>query len=146
MKISWLESCGHLSRFSFGGWSGDEISKSRQMKQIFREGVALVHIYDFGTESETQINCVGVRHGAPVTKHPLALLARNVMPETKCIECGADAAWLCMECLIKDQVWGVLYDEHMDEHSHDEYGEPIRLVNSPRLGLCGYDGPAQPPY
>ncbi|WP_127011414.1 hypothetical protein ACF3DV_03465 [Chlorogloeopsis fritschii PCC 9212] len=28
----------------------------------------------------------------------------------------------------------------------DNYGEPIPLVNSPRLSLCGYDGPAEPPY
>ena len=27
-------------------------------------------------------------------------------------------------------------------HPHDQYGEPIPLVNSPRLGMCGYDGPA----
>ena len=26
------------------------------------------------------------------------------------------------------------------------YGDPISLVNSPRLGMCGYDGPAEPPY
>lgn len=146
LRAIWLECCGHLSRFSVGGWSGNEIPKSRQVGQIFREGVALVHIYDFGTSSETEIKYVATRRGKPTNKHPLALLARNVMPEAKCIECGADAEWLCMECLIEDQVWGVLCDEHMEEHPHDEYGEPIRLVNSPRLGLCGYTGPAEPPY
>mgnify|MGYP002398251250 CR=1 FL=1 len=84
LRAIWLECCGHLSRFSVGGWSGDE--------------------------------------------------------------CGADAAWLCEECLIEDQIWGVLCDEHAKEHPHDNYGEPIRLVNSPRLGMCGYTGPAEPPY
>lgn len=146
LRAIWLECCGHLSRFSFGGWGGQEIAMSRQVQQIFSEGVALVHIYDFGTSSETQIKFVATRQGKPTTKHPLALLARNVMPEAKCIECGADAAWLCMECLIEDQVWGALCDEHVEDHPHDNYGEPIGLVNSPRLGMCGYTGPAEPPY
>jgi len=33
-----------------------------------------------------------------------------------------------------------------EAHPHEEYGEPIEIVNSPRLGLCGYTGPADPPY
>lgn len=33
-----------------------------------------------------------------------------------------------------------------DLDPHDDYGEPIELVNSPRLGMCGYTGPADPPY
>lgn len=142
----WLECCGHLSRFSIGGWSGNEIPMSRQVQQIFREGTALVHIYDFGTSSETMVKFVATRRGKPTNTRPLALLARNVMPEAKCIECDAAALWLCNECLIEDQVWGVLCQAHVQTHPHDNYGKPVRLVNSPRLGLCGYDGPAEPPY
>jgi hypothetical protein len=44
------------------------------------------------------------------------------------------------------EVWGTLCDEHARNHPHDNYGEPTPLVNSPRVGLCGYDGPAEPPY
>lgn len=146
LRAIWLECCGHLSRFSVGGWDGQEIPMSRRVSQVFHEGVSLVHIYDFGTSSETQLKFVSMHKGQPTNKHPLALLARNVMPEAKCIECNADAAWLCEECLIEDQVWGVLCDAHAKDHPHDNYGEPIPLVNSPRLGMCGYDGPATPPY
>jgi hypothetical protein len=39
-----------------------------------------------------------------------------------------------------------LCDEHAEDHPHDNYGEPIPLCNSPRMGQCGYDGPAEPPY
>jgi hypothetical protein len=146
LRAIWLECCGHLSRYSFGGWGGNEIAKSRQVQQIFREGVELVHIYDFGTSSETGIKFVATRQGKPTTKHPLALLVRNMMPEAKCIECGEPAVWLCEECLIEDQIWGVLCDAHGEDHPHDNYGELVRLVNSPRLGMCGYEGPAEPPY
>ena len=73
-------------------------------------------------------------------------MAPNLMPEAKCIQCDEPAAWLCTKCLIEDEAWGTLCDKHAKTHPHDDYGEPIPLVNSPRLGLCGYDGPAKPPY
>jgi hypothetical protein len=41
---------------------------------------------------------------------------------------------------------GTLCDDHAQEHPHEEYGEPVPLVNSPRVGMCGYVGPAEAPY
>ncbi|MCG3120590.1 MAG: hypothetical protein ALAOOOJD_03352 [bacterium] len=146
LRRIWLECCGHLSQFSIGGWGGEEIPQSRRLDQVFKVGRELTHIYDFGTESVTLIKAAGARKGKPTTARPIALLARNLMPECKCIQCKQPAAWLCQECLIEDNVWGTLCDKHASKHPHDNYGEPIRLVNSPRLGLCGYTGPAEPPY
>ena len=146
LRAIWLECCGHLSQFSVGGWSGGEIAKKRSADEIFELGVELTHIYDFGTSSETLIKAVGRREGTPTTPHPIALMARNLPPEAQCIECKKPAAWLCMECLIEDEAWGTLCDAHAKTHPHDNYGEPMPLVNSPRLGMCGYDGPAEPPY
>ena len=38
-------------------------------------------------------------------------------------------------------------DKHAKTHPHKEFdGGHIALVNSPRLGMCGYVGPAEPPY
>lgn len=146
LRAIWLECCGHLSQYSIGGWGGSKIPKNRKIEQVFEPGVELTHIYDFGTSSETLIKFAGAREGKPATKHPIALMARNLMPEAKCIECERPAEWLCMECVIEEQEWGVLCDEHAKTHPHDEYGAPFRLVNSPRLGMCGYEGPAEPPY
>ena len=146
LREIWLECCGHMSRFSIGGWDGDEIAKRRRIDEIFELGLELTHIYDFGTSSETLIKAVGMREGAPTTTRPIVLMARNLMPETKCIECDQPAAWLCMECLIEEEKWGTLCDQHAQTHPHDNYGEPVHLVNSPRLGMCGYTGPAEPPY
>ena len=142
----WLECCGHLSQFSVGGWGGGEISKKRKLSEVFQLGVELTHIYDFGTSSETLVKAMETREGKPTTSHPIALMARNRMPEAQCLECEQPAKWLCMECLIEEDKWGTLCDEHMSTHPHGNYGEPIPLVNSPRLGMCGYDGPAEPPY
>jgi hypothetical protein len=146
LKAIWLECCGHLSKFSVGGWQGKEIPKNRSADEVFAPGVELTHIYDFGTSSLTLIKCAGTRKGKPITSRPIALMARNLMPECDCIKCKQPAAWLCMECLIEEDVWGTLCDEHKETHPHDNYGESVRLVNSPRLGMCGYAGPAEPPY
>lgn len=146
LRAVWLECCGHLSRFSVGGWRGEEIPKSARAKQVFVPGIELTHIYDFGTESETLVRVVGVREGRPLTSHPIALMARNDPPEATCTECKQPASWLCLECLCELDQPGTLCDQHARTHPHDEYGEPIPLVNSPRVGMCGYTGPAKPPY
>jgi hypothetical protein len=146
LRAIWLECCGHLSKFTIGGWGGMDVGKARKANSTFEPGLVLRHLYDFGTTSETDIKVVGFREGNATTKHPIALLARNLMPEAACQECGQLAKWLCIECLYEEDKSGYLCDEHVEEHPHEDYGEPMPLVNSPRTGMCGYEGPAEPPY
>ncbi|MBS1789410.1 MAG: hypothetical protein JST85_16915 [Acidobacteria bacterium] len=146
LRAIWLECCGHMSMFSPKGWGSDEIPKSRKAEQVFHPGDKLVHIYDFGTESETHIAVSDVREGKATTKHPIALLVRNLQPKMECIECGKPAAWFCNECFIEEETSGTLCNDCVEEHPHDNYGDPIELCNSPRMGMCGYEGPADPPY
>jgi hypothetical protein len=146
LRAIWLECCGHMSQFSVGGWRGDEISMSQKIARVFQPGVELTHIYDFGTSSETLVKAVETREGKPTTKHAIALMVRNMMPEAQCIECEQPATVLCMECLMEEEEGGTLCEKHAKKHPHKDYGDPIPLVNSPRLGMCGYDGPATPPY
>ncbi|MGI0494834.1 hypothetical protein ACN4EG_23870 [Alkalinema pantanalense CENA528] len=143
----WLECCGHLSEFLLGtGRFASQIGKQRKLQDVFQRTDTLSHIYDFGTSSETIVKLVAVREGKPLTSKPILLMARNQRPEATCIECDQPAEYLCQECLIEDEVWGTLCAEHVESHPHDGYGDPIPLVNSPRLGMCGYDGLADPPY
>ena len=149
LRAIWLECCGHLSKFTVGSWHGYDIAKSRKANDVFLREPTLLHLYDFGTTSETEIQVIGSRRSRAVTRHPIELMARNNMPEMLCKECGRPAAFLCIECLYEtDDESGswFLCNEHAQDHPHDEYGEPVPLVNSPRLGMCGYEGPADPPY
>jgi hypothetical protein len=146
LRAIWLECCGHMSRFSAGGWGTEEIAMRRKAGQVFRPGMGLVHIYDFGTESVTFVKVVDVRRGKPTTFEPIALMARNSPPVFLCQECGGAATKLCLECVYEHDGPGALCEVHAEAHPHDEYGDPIALVNSPRVGMCGYDGPAEPPY
>ncbi len=146
LRAIWLECCGHLSEFTIGGWGGDKVGKTRKADAIFEPGLVLRHLYDFGTTSETDIKVVGFRQGKATSKHPIALLARNQMPLAICQECGQPAQWLCIECVYEEDKPGHLCNEHVEEHPHENYGGPMPLLNSPRTGMCGYDGPAEPPY
>jgi hypothetical protein len=146
LRAIWLECCGHLSHFSIGGWRGEEIPDEARADQVFTEGVILTHLYDYGSTSETLVQVKGLREGKPLTRHPLTMLARNRLPELACMVCRTPATWLCMECIIEDETTGTLCNQHAAEHPHDNYGDPVPIVNSPRLGICGYEGPAEPPY
>jgi hypothetical protein len=146
LRIIWLECCGHLSRFSIGGWGSDEIPMGMKADRVFRPGLELTHIYDFGTSSETLVRVVDVREGRPLSSHPIFLMARNNPPEILCKECDEPAAWLCMECIYEYDESGLLCEAHAKDHPHDDYGGPLPICNSPRTGMCGYEGPAEPPY
>ncbi len=146
LRAIWLECCGHMSQFSIGGWRGRKIGKSRKVEKAFTSGAELTYIYDFGTSSELLIKAVATRHGKPLTKHPIYLMARNQLPDVACDECNAAATLYCADCLMEQGDWVSLCDTHRTGHDHDEYGGLSPLINSPRLGMCGYDGPAEPPY
>jgi hypothetical protein len=146
LRAIWLECCGHLSKFTIGGWGGMDVGKARKANAIFEPGLVLRHLYDFGTTSETDIKVVGSREGKATTNIPLPCWLATGCQNVVCQECGQPALWLCIECVYEEDKSGYLCDEHMEEHPHENYGEPMPLVNSPRTGMCGYDGPAEPPY
>lgn len=146
LRSIWLECCGHMSQFTTGGWGSQELSDSKTADQAFDADTELIHLYDFGTTSETRIRVMDVRDGTPTTEHPIALMSRNEMPDIPCKECDQQAEWLCLECLYDTDESGNLCDDHVEDHAHDAYGAPMPLLNSPRTGMCGYDGPATPPY
>ena len=147
LRAIWLECCGHLSMFSTGGWAEEnELPLDARIDQVFQPGVEIVHVYDFGTSSETLVRAADVRNGRPTTSRPIALMARNNPPELSCMECDQPAEGVCIECTYEAGADGLLCRQHEEAHPHRDYGDPMPVVNSPRMGMCGYDGPAKPPY
>lgn len=146
LRAVWLECCGHLSRFSRGAWGGQEIEMERRIQDVLGDGGALTHVYDFGSSSVTLVKAVDAREGWPLSRHPIHLMARNELPPVACRQCGAPATRLCVQCLEEMVDDPCLCETHAVRHPHREYGKPLTLVNSPRLGTCGYTGPARPPY
>jgi hypothetical protein len=146
LRAIWLECCGHLSEFSSGGWGGNKIGMTRRAQDAFAPETELTHTYDFGTSTVTLVKAVDRRTGKPLSRHPITLMARNEMPAAECAECDQAGAYLCLECMYEGEGHPVLCEAHAKSHPHEEYGDPMPLVNSPRSGECGYTGPAEPPY
>jgi len=148
LRAIWLECCGHLSAFEPGrnSFSGTELPMDMTASRIFEAEKELIHVYDFGTTSETLVEVADVRDGAPLTQHPIYRMARNYPPAYPCQECGEPAEFFCQECVAEEDEPGFLCGKHAEDHPHEDYGEPVEIYNSPRTGMCGYAGPAKPPY
>lgn len=143
LRKIWLECCGHMSGFTIGGtWSSQKIGMSRKAQDVFYEGMKLNYVYDFGTSTELDIKVIRA-HALPV-KGGIQLLSRNEPLEIFCHLCkkqpatqictvhwheGSDCMF-CGDCVEKH--------EAVCEDAADYSLMPI--VNSPRMGECGYEG------
>lgn len=137
LRAIWLECCGHLSQFSYSGSFGEELPMESKIHEVVEPDIKISHIYDFGTSTETHIELVEDRYGTPLTTQPICLMARNNLPELVCELCDNPASRIGE---------GPLCTDHIDSDPEFEAEELLPIVNSPRTGVCGYDGPAEPPY
>ncbi len=155
LRDLWLECCGHMSAFTIGntqymldtggidGMWAEMFGPSRPVKdmrktrltEVFTPGLKFVHEYDFGTTTELKLTVLAELNG-DTPKRALDIYARNQPPAIKCVECGDLATEVCVEC---NEGAGWLCAEHAAEHEHDDMLLPV--VNSPRVGQCGYRGP-----
>jgi hypothetical protein len=144
LRDLWLECCGHLSAFRIGaktymsdpepgmGESGMNVA----LNKVLSTGMKFFHEYDFGTTTELALKVVAERE-VENSKKSIRLLARNNSPAMNCASCGKPAVSVCAECIYDGS--GLLCEECAKKH---ECGEDMQLpvVNSPRVGMCGYCG------
>ena len=64
------------------------------------------------------------------------ILARNHPPPIGCSKCNQRATDVCVECM--DGLGGWLCASHAEKHKHQDMF--LSVVNSPRVGQCGYTG------
>jgi len=135
LRWIWLECCGHMSAFS--SRSRDKVEKGLGMAEAFpRKGTRLDYVYDFGSSTELEIRLLERVKAPPGPA--IRLMARNEAPVFECMECGRPAEAVCGVCLCAMQAF--FCGRHAAEHG---CGEEMLLpvVNSPRMGVCGYTGP-----
>jgi hypothetical protein len=148
----WLECCGHLSMFSVSGLRYStapsdlprllgrpnvERSMASKVAVVFsQDGTKGTYEYDFGSTTELSIERVSTRVGR-VSKVAVRLLARNDPIKWTCGVCGALATLVC--CVHETADSPFACDTHAPDHGcGDEAFLPV--VNSPRMGICGYGG------
>lgn len=147
LRRTWLECCGHLSAFRLAGrsfsslgaaddWSDDE-DMHVKLGELLEPGMTLSYEYDFGTTTELVLKVVGQREGL-ASGREITLLAGNHPPAIPCEGCEQTAAHVCSQCVYENGGW--LCEDCAGKHA---CGRDMLLpvVNSPRVGMCGYSGP-----
>lgn len=132
LREIWLECCGHMSAFYQHG--GIEIGKSTKLEQL-PVGSILFYEYDFGSMTELRITLLRTV-SRPRQRKAVRLLARNLPLRFDCGQCGEEADFICCECDAMEE-YPFLCEKCMESHEH-ECALPV--VNSPRMGVCGYYG------
>jgi hypothetical protein len=150
----WLECCDHLSSFEiegvtytllpygeplYGGslFDFDDRSMDAKLWRVLSPGTRFEHTYDFGTSTDLKLRVVGDREGR-IGDEPLRVLSRNEVPEWTCMVCEGPATEICTSCMYGREN-PCLCDAHAEEHDCGE-DALLPLVNSPRVGMCGYTG------
>ena len=144
LKDVWVECCGHLSIFTIEGITYSSYGDSEfidedmdfRLCDILDAGMRFLYEYDLGSPTELILKVAGEMQ--EVAKgEPIQIMARNEAPIYECGICGAEATEICCECIYENEGW--LCEKCAAEH---ECGEDMQLpvVNSPRVGICGYCG------
>jgi hypothetical protein len=133
LRQLWLECCGHLSAFFV---DRREVGMGARVDRAFDvSGGKFHHEYDFGSTTALNGQVLVIRQGA-IGRVPIRLLARNDSLRESCTQCATLATVLCPYCLDTDG--GLLCDAHAESHEHAEDEAYLPVVNSPRMGVCGY--------
>lgn len=145
LRDIWLECCGHLSMFRIGDSEyssyldpeyGDQ-NMEVALNKVLEVGKSFEYEYDFGTTSELVLKTVSRTNGKNDGKS-IKLLARNEPPIMKCGKCGNKATQICSECNW-DENRGLFCKTDANHHQHSQEMF-LPIVNSPRVGMCGYTG------
>lgn len=142
----WLECCEHLSMFKIMGrrfmvrvfddlWD-DDPDMGFELARVLAPGLEFFHEYDFGSTTHLTLRVVSEREGVVSEDGGVQILARNEPPDLKCEMCDESATVICVYC-----DYTLLCDECVETHACGEEGL-LPVVNSPRMGVCGYTGDA----
>jgi hypothetical protein len=144
LRDVWVECCGHLSAFIIEGryYSSypdselDDSGMDEALSDVTTVGAEFSYEYDFGTTTTLLLKVVCEMEEVP-KGDSIQIMARNEAPLYACSVCGAEAALICTQCIYE---YEALYCATCAQNH--ECGEEMLLpiVNSPRVGVCGYTG------
>lgn len=150
LRHIWLECCGHLSHFCIQEVNYEQFEDSDWLMEgevpppgmdiclnkVLSVGSKFSHIYDYGSTTELQLKVLKELQ-FPVKKQ-IFLYARNLPPIFECEKCKNIASQICAICsehyCEKCAKLNIKNSYCNCEHIF------LPLVNSPRTGVCGYDG------
>lgn len=121
--------------------SNGEIPKSRKAKDALYKGLKLEYEYDFGSTTALQIT-VSVEYPVQADQK-IVLLSRNEPLEILCEICSVKpAVKICSVCIYDGESTfckGCAKKHAKTCPDFNDYAA-MPVVNSPRMGVCGYEG------
>ena len=136
LRKLWVECCGHLSAFVV---DRREVPMSATAGAALRSaGVKFAYEYDFGSTTALAGQVLGARRGS-IGRGLIRLLARNDALRETCAECPELGTLVCPYCIETEEKY-LFCDSHAAMHEHADEDVYLPVVNSPRMGACGYTG------
>ncbi|MBA4411182.1 MAG: hypothetical protein Q8S54_17020 [Bacteroidota bacterium] len=138
LKDIWLECCGHMSAF---GHKNFKVGMNHKVEDVFAPKVKIYHDYDFGTT--TRVFLKALKSYKLKLKDKLILLSRNEPFKFKCATCKTELAVnLCSTCNWEKYSFFCEPCSTKHEEVCDDFSDYscMPVVNSPRMGECGYTG------
>jgi len=139
LRKIWLECCGHLSNFHHKNF---KIGMSKKFDEILSPQLKFEHEYDYGSSTYLTVNVLGKYN--LTSNNNIMLLSRNEPLKIICSICKNNPATTI--CIVHMYSKGEgFYCEDCEGKHGDECGDfddyaSMQLVNSPRMGVCGYEG------
>lgn len=156
LRAIWLECCGHLSAFHIGeqdydvsvenedddDWNDFIDSDSLPMNEallrdVAEPGLSFTYEYDFGSPTTLKLTVIDIYQGQH-TKDDVVLLARNLPILHECSKCGKRAIYVDVDSMWDDPLYFcATCGKKMEKN---EEVNLLLISNSPRMGVCAYDG------
>ncbi len=107
------------------------------LEKVLKVGQKFSHEYDFGSTTHLNLRVVSEREGVVRDEEdPVEVLARNNPPVILCKVCGKPATKVVSGYYSAEENG---YCDECARKSRD-YEMMLPVVNSPRVGVCGYTG------
>jgi hypothetical protein len=138
LRKIWMECCGHLSQFYL---HNSKVGLIRKFEQVLVPGMKLEYEYDFGSTTSVSLQVVG--NYRINQKENVLLLSRNEPLEILCSSCHKNVATAICSVHIYEgegfycEACAARHEEECEDFA-DYASMPV--VNSPRMGTCGYTG------
>jgi hypothetical protein len=138
LRATWLVCCGHLSEFRIKTRRAPAVAldMNTRLGRLLKPDLQLEYDYDFGSTTRLLMT-VHAQLEAPRHPEKIQVLARNEPLTFKCEVCDTPASRLCTECQW-DADYFLCHDCARTHGCGEERLFPV--VNSPRMGVCGYVG------
>ena len=145
LRNIWVECCGHLSSFTINNkkymseideYFKEDKSMNYLLEKVLKYGKVFYYEYDFGSPTYLELKVVNERE-IEDSDRSIEIIARNEPPVVNCDSCGKIATYICRQCCNSGDGW--ICDDCAPEHKCGEEAL-LPVVNSPRVGVCGYSG------